>query len=452
MANTIKLRRSATSGATPTTTQLALGEVAINTYDGKVFIKKDDGTESIVEVGASGTPEITWTLTASGTSDYIFSGDGFPTSQNDPTLYLIRGQTYKFYNNTGAHPFRIQSTGATSGGGTQYNSGVTNQDAGNGDTLTFVVPMDAPDILYYQCTSHTSMFGTIYILTSYSDTDVDTHLNVSSASSGEILSWNGSDYAWVADQTGTSYGDSDVDSHLNVSGASSGQILSWNGTDYAWVADQTGSGSSYSDSDVDSHLNVSGASSGQILSWNGSDYAWVADQTGSGGGGSVTVGSTAPSSPSSGDLWYDTANAIFYLYVDDGNSQQWIETGRAGSGGGSFNNAVTNTYTGAQIGSIVTLTDAATIAMDASLSNNFQVTLSGNRTFGNPTNMTAGQVGSIFINQDGIGSRTLSWSSYWLFPSGNAPTLSTAGNSSDRVDYIIQSSTQIHAQFAGDFQ
>ena len=39
--------------------------------------------------------------------------------------------------------------------------------------------------------------------------------------------------------------------------------------------------------------------------------------------------------------------------------------------------------------------------------------------------MTAGQVGSIFINQDGIGSRTLSWSSYWLFPSGNAPTLST---------------------------
>ena len=41
---------------------------------------------------------------------------------------------------------------------------------------------------------------------------------------------------------GGSYGDSDVDTHLNVSGASSGQILSWNGTDYAWVADQTGGG------------------------------------------------------------------------------------------------------------------------------------------------------------------------------------------------------------------
>ena len=120
--------------------------------------------------GGAGTPTITWTLTANAQSDYIFSGDGFPTSQNDPTLYLIRGQTYKFVNNTGGHPFRIQSTGATNGGGTQYNSGVTNQDAGNGVTLTFVVPMDAPDTLYYQCTAHPAMFGTITILSQGSST------------------------------------------------------------------------------------------------------------------------------------------------------------------------------------------------------------------------------------------------------------------------------------------
>ena len=52
-APSIRLRRSSTNGAVPTTSQLALGEVAINTYDGKLFIKKDDGSESIVEVGAS---------------------------------------------------------------------------------------------------------------------------------------------------------------------------------------------------------------------------------------------------------------------------------------------------------------------------------------------------------------------------------------------------------------
>ena len=122
--------------------------------------------------GGAGTPTITWTLTApNAPNDYTFSGDGFPTSQTDPTLYLIRGQTYKFVNNTGGHPFRIQSTGATVGGGTQYNSGVTNQDAGNGVTLTFVVPMDAPDTLYYQCTAHTGMFGTITILSQGSSYD-----------------------------------------------------------------------------------------------------------------------------------------------------------------------------------------------------------------------------------------------------------------------------------------
>ena len=126
-----------------------------------------DGTIDLVASGGGGTPEITWTLTANGTSDYVFSGDGFPTSQNDPTLYLIRGQTYKFTNNTGGHPFRIQSTGATAGGGTAYNNGVTNQDAtgATNQTLTFVVPMNAPDTLYYQCIAHPAMFGTINILT-----------------------------------------------------------------------------------------------------------------------------------------------------------------------------------------------------------------------------------------------------------------------------------------------
>ena len=129
--------------------------------------------------GGAGTPTITWTLTANAQSDYVFSGDGFPTSQNDPTLYLIRGQTYKFVNNTGGHPFRIQSTGATVGGGTQYNSGVTNQDAGNGVTLTFVVPMDAPDTLYYQCTAHTAMFGTINVLTQGSSSGLISRATVS---------------------------------------------------------------------------------------------------------------------------------------------------------------------------------------------------------------------------------------------------------------------------------
>ena len=56
MAQTLKLKRSSVSGNTPSTSDLELGEVAINTYDGKMFIKKNDGSDSIVEIGGtSGT-------------------------------------------------------------------------------------------------------------------------------------------------------------------------------------------------------------------------------------------------------------------------------------------------------------------------------------------------------------------------------------------------------------
>ena len=59
MASTIKLRRSATSGAIPTTSQLALGELAMNTYDGKLFLKTNQsGTEAIVQVGGGGNISI----------------------------------------------------------------------------------------------------------------------------------------------------------------------------------------------------------------------------------------------------------------------------------------------------------------------------------------------------------------------------------------------------------
>ena len=103
-----------------------------------------------------------WTLGADGTNNYTFSGPGFTGAENDPTITLIRGQEYKFVNNMGAHPFRIQSTpnGST---GTAYNDGVTNNDVSSG-TLTWDVQFDTPDILWYQCTAHANMGGIIYII------------------------------------------------------------------------------------------------------------------------------------------------------------------------------------------------------------------------------------------------------------------------------------------------
>ena len=123
------------------------------------------GTGDITATGTiSATKVITgkWSLGADGSSHYTFTGPGVTAGTDDPTIYLVRGQSYQFANNSGGHPFRIQSTvnGST---GTQYNTGVTNNDANTGTTLTFDVPFDAPDTLYYQCTAHGSMGGKIVI-------------------------------------------------------------------------------------------------------------------------------------------------------------------------------------------------------------------------------------------------------------------------------------------------
>ncbi len=103
-------------------------------------------------------------------------------------------------------------------------------------------------------------------------------------------------------------------------------------------------------------------------------------------------------------------------------------------------------------GTVVALTDGATITPDMNSGNDFSVTLSGNRTLANPTNLAVGQSGSIFISQDGTGSRTLSYGSYWDFRNGGtAPVLSTAAGKVDRIDYVVRTTTSIHASLDKDY-
>ena len=104
-----------------------------------------------------------WTLgAASGNTHYTFTGPGLTGAENDPEIHLIRGQQYKFTNNMGAHPFRIQST-PNGSAGTVYSDGIVNNEVANG-TLTWNVQFDTPSTLYYQCLSHNDMGGVIRIL------------------------------------------------------------------------------------------------------------------------------------------------------------------------------------------------------------------------------------------------------------------------------------------------
>ena len=147
------------TGSSGASTLSALTDVTISTpqkghtlvYDGSGWIQTQ-------------TPISQFVVTANGSSAYRFDGAGFPsTSGDNPTIYLKKGQTYYFRNTTSGHPFRIQSTTGT--GGTVYNTGVTDNNAsGSTGVVIFHVPMSAPATLYYQCSSHGSMVGTITIV------------------------------------------------------------------------------------------------------------------------------------------------------------------------------------------------------------------------------------------------------------------------------------------------
>lgn len=110
----------------------------------------------------------------------------------------------------------------------------------------------------------------------------------------------------------------------------------------------------------------------------------------------------------------------------------------------------TQAFTAAQRGSISALTDGATITPDFAVANNFSVTLGGNRTLANPTNLTAGQSGCIYITQDGTGSKTLAYGNAWDFAGGTAPTLSTAANAVDVLAYAVRTTGSIAATLIKD--
>ena len=100
---------------------------------------------------------------------------------------------------------------------------------------------------------------------------------------------------------------------------------------------------------------------------------------------------------------------------------------------------------------ILTLTDAASIAVDFAKGNNFLVTIGGNRTLELPTNCTAGQSGQVHVIQDGTGSRTLAYNTAWQFVSAAVPTLSTGASDVDILCYVARSATTIDAVLLKNF-
>lgn len=241
------------SGTTYRLGGLAIGatyKIAVATYD-----EYNNTSTSYVagpDVLVTGTPAVTNYITGGPFQFGVGIGSPITTTQftvinngagsysvngtQSATLTLSRGATYTFNINATGHPFYIQTSGNGYVANNVFSTGVTlvsgTRDVG---TITFQVPQNAPNILYYQCQFHSSMYGQINIIDSntgnkglYFDNSNYWYLNASNSarlkvggSTSNYLEWNGTTFAVdgnITARQGTFSG--------NVSIASGGSLYS----------------------------------------------------------------------------------------------------------------------------------------------------------------------------------------------------------------------------------
>jgi plastocyanin len=288
--------------------------------------------------------EKVFTVTNDGSSAYKFYGvgTGADASQanSNPTLYLSRGEKYTFSVNASGHPFYINTTNTT-GTGNAFANGVINNGAQVGN-VEFTVPMNAPDTLHYNCQYHSSMNGTIYVL---SQTSTDTS---SFQTKADATTANNALLSLIQDRLQVANLQPQLDKYLQVANG-----ISLTAFDIITTA-------------------PSGNGSLIYTSANGSFTFTPANATqgGGGGGASVTISDVAPSSPSAGDMWFDSEDLILYVYYNDGSSSQWVKSSPSGISAANVNwvEKTSNTTITAGEKYILDTSSALTVTLPASAS------------------------------------------------------------------------------------
>ena len=155
---------STNEGTPPTGAET--GDAWFDPSSGTFFIYYDNfwleaSSSALGEQGPTGVTGVSivdnFQVTNSGASAYTIDG------ASNPTLTLVRGQTYFFTVNASGHPFWIQTVSGAYSSGNIYSTGLTNNGAAVGG-ITFTVAAGAPNTLYYVCQYHSSMAGTILII------------------------------------------------------------------------------------------------------------------------------------------------------------------------------------------------------------------------------------------------------------------------------------------------
>ena len=162
-ANTVAISTSCTIGnnltVTSTTNSANLNVTGIGTLTRGFATDLSVSGISTISQPSNANPHSLWDVVNNGSSAYRFTGPGQSGDENNPNIYLVRGQRYIFKVNASGHPFQLR----VANGGAAYSDGVTNNGAQSGNVV-INVQHDAPAQLYYQCTNHGGMVGNIYIV------------------------------------------------------------------------------------------------------------------------------------------------------------------------------------------------------------------------------------------------------------------------------------------------
>lgn len=292
----VKLKRSATPGKIPTTAQLPLGEIAINTFDGKAYLKKDDGTESIVELGSSGgyTAPRAIVLYNKDGSGSTASFDGIETR------FQVRDDNGSIPAILTALTLSVSVNGVVQ----KPNEGTPGTFEGfyitaNGTAGSDIVFSDAP-------ATGADFFGILGgMFAATGGTSAITYIDDISASFDGVttdftLQVNGSNYA----------PDYSVGVLVTLGGVVQIPTDSYSITGSTISFTQAPpTGTSFHA--VDFRLGPSADMAAAI----------------------ITASDTPPEDPADGQLWYDGVGGRVYLWYNDGTSSQWVDAAPATVGG-----------------------------------------------------------------------------------------------------------------------
>ena len=442
MANTIRLKRA--SGSDPGASDLVTGELAVRTDTGKLFTKKDDN--SIAEIGVTGNAATATKLetarTIAGVSfdgsanislnnNAITNGAGYITATltNEQVQDIVGGML------TGNTETGITVTYQDGDGTIDFVVGTLNQDTtGNAATATALETARNIGGVSFDGTGNINLPG---VNTSGNQ---DTSGNAATATA----------LATARTIAGVSFdGTGNISLNNNAITNGAGYITATLTNEQvqdivgAMVSGNSESGISVTYQDSDGTLDFS------VTSQTDENFTTTLKNKLDGIAASAT-NVTNNNQLTNGAGYITSADGGNAATLDSIDSSQFLRSDTADSGSGLLTLSGGLALSGKVGAAITAASDGSTITLDLGANTHQSVTLGGNRTFAAPSNQTVGQSGSIFITQDGTGSRTASFNSAFKFVGGTAPTLSTAASAVDRIDYVIKSSNVIHCAVSLD--